>query len=277
MSNIYENVKKHNLPPYEAYTYDTLLGDISDFKAHYPKTPVFSIGKSINGRDLLALKLGSGAKRIFICGAHHGTEWLTAKVCMQFAQDFVKTLFSNHASLYVVPMVNPDGVELASNGLRWQANANGVDLNHNYDALWELSRQTEIKLGITKPCASKFGGAFPESEPESRAVANFTRQNKFDTAIALHSQGEVIYYDFCGVVPNGTEEYLDRFEAVSCYRRDLPEGTAVYGGYKDWFIKKFKKPAFTIEVGLGENPLPLSQFDQVYKGVFPILKELVSE
>ncbi len=275
---MYQDVPKHNIPAYEAYTYDMLLKDISEFKATYAEFPVFSIGKSREGRELYAIKLGNGSRRIFICGAHHGMEWLTAKICMQLAFDLANgkhTASCDGTSLYLVPMVNPDGIELASGGIKWQANAIGVDLNHNYDALWELSKQAEKNQGILSPCASKYGGPFPESEPESQAVANFTRQNKFDMAVALHSQGEVIYYDFCGIVPNDSEKYLQKFEAVSRYKRELPEGTALYGGYKDWFIKKFKKPAFTIEVGLGENPLPLSQFDDVYDDVLPILLEVL--
>ncbi len=255
-----------------AYTYENMLDDIKHFKEKYPHIPTFSIGQSIEGRELVALKLGSGSKRIFLNGAHHAMEWLTAKVLVDFADEVAQKKTAINCSLYIVPMVNPDGVYIASKGEKWQANARGVDLNHNYNALWELSKQLEISHGITSPGPTRFGGEYPESEPETRAVANFTRQNNFDMAIALHSQGEVIYYDFCGVVPDGTNEYLDAFESVSHYRRDNPEGIASYGGYKDWFIKKFKKPAFTIEIGLGENPLPLSDLEKVYNGVAPILR-----
>lgn len=262
----------------QAYTYDHLLSDIADFKKLYRDIPVFSIGESVEGRSLIAIKLGNGTRRIFYSGAHHGMEWLTAKVLFKLASDLASGVHNanellNGVSLYIVPMVNPDGVRLAADGNTWQANARGVDLNHNYDAMWQLSKSLEAGCGITEPGPTRFGGEYPESEPESRAVANFTRQNKFDMVIALHSQGEVIYYDFCGSVPNGTEEYLARFENVSTYRRDMPNGISAYGGFKDWFIKQFKKPGFTVEIGLGENPLPLSAFDEVYEGVLPILLE----
>ncbi len=274
MDTIYKKAMHHPFNRTDAYSYNMLISDIASFKHDFCNAPVFSIGKSVQGRDLPAIKLGSGSRRIFICGAHHGLEWLTAKACITFARRLASEN-SDMASIFIVPMVNPDGVELAASGLMWQANARGVDLNHNYDALWELSRRSAEKLGISSPCPSKFGGEYPESEPESRAVANFTRQNNFDAVFALHSQGEVIYYDFCGNVPPGTEDYLARFEAASCYVRDLPEGTAMYGGYKDWFIRKFKKPGFTIEIGLGENPLPLNQFDEVYARLEPLLFESI--
>ncbi len=258
-----------------SYKYKDLVSDLKSIKNEYPHIPVFSIGKTVENRAIYAIKWGNGPRRIFLNGCHHGTEWLTAKVLVEFAKALATSKVLTSSSVYIVPMVNPDGVEIASRGIYWQANAKGVDLNHNYDALWELSRQTEILWGITEPGPTRYGGSFPESEPESKAVANFTRQNVFDITASLHSQGEVIYYDFCGIVPDGTEDYLSRFEAVSNYKRDIPEGIASYGGYKDWFIKKYKKPAFTIEIGLGQNPLPLSDFDKVYEGVFPILKELV--
>lgn len=278
MAEIYSDAERHGISTDNAYTYDMLVSDIGRFKEENPGIPVFSIGKSVEGREIYALKIGSGSKRIFICGAHHGMEWLTAKVCVKFGEELAtpsRGSLAGMPTIYIVPMVNPDGVEIAASGYKWQANARGVDLNHNYDALWSLSRVTEEKFGITGPCASKYGGDYPESEPESRAVADFTRENNFDAVFALHSQGEVIYYDFCGVVPDGSEEYLQRFEMYSDYVRDLPVGTAVYGGYKDWFIKKFKKPGFTIEIGRGENPLPLSDFDNVYCAVREVLWGMV--
>ena len=260
------------------YAYDSLEQDLKEIKNRFPDTCIFPIGKSVLGRDIYALKLGRGSRRIFYSGAYHGMESLTAKVLVTFAAEFCGMIAAGNVpdildgtALYIVPMVNPDGVEIAASGERWQANSRGVDINHNFDALWELSKKTEEKYGVTGPGPTRYGGEYPESEPETKAIADFTRENRFDTVIALHSQGEVIYYDFCGYIPDGTEEILNRFESVSQYKRDKVSGIASYGGYKDWFIRKFKKPGFTIEVGLGRNPLPLSEFDEIYAGVREIL------
>lgn len=260
------------------YAYGSLEKDLKYLKNKFPDLCVFSIGRSILGRDIYALKLGHGARRIFYSGAYHGMESLTARVLVRFVGELSYMLTADKTpdlldgtALYIVPMVNPDGVEIAGSGEKWQANARGVDINHNFDALWELSKKTEEKYGVTGPGPTRYGGEYPESEPETKAIADFTRENRFDTVIALHSQGEVIYYDFCGYVPDGTKELLNRFEAVSRYKRDEALGIAAYGGYKDWFIRKFKKPGFTIEVGLGKNPLPLSEFDEIYAGVREIL------
>ncbi len=258
------------------YTYTDLIADTEYFCTHFPEFPVFSIGKSLSGRDILAFKLGCGARRLFLSGAYHGTEHLTAKVLIDFAGDVARGNVSDtlldDISLYIVPMVNPDGNEIAAGGVYWQANARGVDINHNFDALWELSRSALSDAGFGEPSPTKYPGTFPESEPETRAVADFTRHNRFDAVMALHSQGMVIYYDFCGIVPIGTYDYLTAFESGGAYRRAEAAGTAVYGGFKDWFIKAFRRPGFTIEIGSGVNPLPLSDFDIIYKEVSPILK-----
>lgn len=258
------------------YTYEDFTADIKALKEKNKEIPIFSIGRSVQGKPIFAIKLGSGTRRIFYSGAYHGMEHLTAKVLFEFVSGLVEGKYGDilkGVTLYVVPMVNPDGIEIAATGKSWQANARGVDINHNFDAMWHLSKALEESYGITEPGATRYGGEFPESEPEANAVANFTRQNKFDMVMALHSQGQVIYYDFCGVVPMGTEEYLSRFEKVSVYRRELPSGISSYGGYKDWFIKKFKKPGFTVEIGKGENPLPISMADEVYKEAEGILLE----
>ena len=56
---------------------------------------------------------------------------------------------------------------------------------------------------------------------------------------------------------------------------DLGETTGItsYAGYKDWFIEKFRRPGYTIEVGLGENPLPISQFNKIYSDNIKVLLE----
>ncbi len=264
----------------DVFDYSTLEQELHRFRSAYPQIPVFSIGKSREGRRLYALKLGRGEKRIFFNGAHHGMEWLTAKLLLQFAFDLAEGSYNTGQlltgrCLYLLPMVNPDGVELSKTRPGWQANAAGVDLNHNYDALWHLSKDAEEAAGIFGPGPTRFSGAFPESEPESRAVADFTRQNNFDLALAFHSQGEVIYWDFCGFAPDKSYTIAKRLTCVSPYQMESVSGIASYGGYKDWFIRTFKKPAFTIEIGRGENPLPLSDFPVIYPRTLPLMIEAI--
>ncbi|MEG2583273.1 MAG: M14 family zinc carboxypeptidase [Oscillospiraceae bacterium] len=266
------------------YTYKHLNESLSNLTI-----PSFSIGKTVLGREIFCLRIGNGTKKILINATHHAMEWITSKILVQFAENYSKCLKSEF-SLFIIPMVNPDGIEIHLGNekpihgkaerlknhtlMNWQSNANGVDLNHNYDALWHTSKSLEPENGILGPSGTRFSGEAPESEPETRALANFTRSLKPDIAIALHTQGRVIYYDFCGHVPPRGFELGVAMAHRSGYNLEIPEGITSYGGYKDWVIKKFNRPAYTIELGYGTNPLPISNFDDIYNEFVPIIYEL---
>jgi g-D-glutamyl-meso-diaminopimelate peptidase len=190
-------------------------------------------------------------------------------------------------------MVNPDGVDLVLNGLQknnpyyndlikwnkgsedfsknWSANIRGVDLNHNYDASWEKSKEAEKEYGVFGPGPTRYSGTYPESEPESKAIADFTRKNDFRLVIAYHSQGEVIYWNYMNMATEEAKNIGKLFEKLSGYKLSETYGITSFAGYKDWFIEKYKKPGYTIEVGLGQNPLPIEQFDKIYNDNIKVL------
>ena len=288
------------------YTYEVLENDIQGLKARYPFIEVGVAGNSVLGKNLYYIKLGSGENQVFYNGAHHGLEWITVPVLMKFIEDFSEAYVDgtsirgydireiwNTSSIYIIPMVNPDGVDLVLNGLErdnpyysrliqwnngstnfsrvWQANIRGVDLNHNYDASWNLSKAAEREYGITGPGPTRYSGPSPESEPESKAVADFTRNNNFRLVMAYHSQGEVIYWTYLNIVPPDSRRIGELFSRVSGYVLAETTGISSYAGYKDWFIGEFRRPGYTIEVGRGRNPLPISQFNEIYNDNIEIL------
>ncbi len=290
----------------KVYDYGSLTADIKRLAAEFPELEWGSIGKSVWGKQIYYIKLGNGENVISFNGAHHGMEWITSALLMKFASEYLKKemeeksfrgirprMLSKKTSLYIIPMVNPDGVELATKGIpeeldaglkenlvkmngtdnfgRWQANAKGVDLNHNYDASWEKSRAMESEYGIFGPGPTRYSGEFPFSEPESRALANFTREKDFGMILAFHSQGKVIYQGFNGREPAVSLKIAKAFECISPYRVDEAEGMASCGGYKDWFVDKFRRTGFTVEVGEGRNPLPLENLPIIYKETLPIM------
>ena len=288
------------------FDYDVMQETLLKLKSKYHFLEVGSIGNSLLGRSIPLVTIGNGTKSALYIGSHHGMEWITAQLLMKFVADFLGAerknaglggflprALSRKTSLYIVPMVNPDGVELATMGLpeqlslelknqlikfngsenfgRWQANARGVDLNHNYDGMWEMSKKMEKEYGIFGPCPTRYSGEVPFSEPESRALVRFTREHNFKMTIAFHSQGKVIYHGFQEKEPPISLKIAKAFERISPYRIDQTEGIASYGGYKDWFVDEFRRTGFTIEVGEGQNPLPLSQFPKIYRETLPIL------
>lgn len=263
----------------------------------YPFLTVQELGRSVLGRPVWALQLGECRERVLFAGAFHGMEWLTCSLLLCFAEELCFALDAGvdmaeidvrrallGRGLVIVPCVNPDGVEIclhgadAALGLRdsvrqlsggdtahWQANARGVDLNHNYDAGWYILRQLEITAGITGPGPTRFGGYGPESEPETQLMTALCRSAAFRHVLAFHSQGEEIYGDYGATSPRGAAMMLRILALTSGYRPVTATGLAAHGGFKDWFISEFGRPGFTVEIGRGENPLPLRDLPEIYE------------
>ena len=260
------------------------------------------VGKSLCNREIYAYTIGSGKNPTLYAGAFHGMEWLTSLVLIKFLEDCCQAVDNNKNilnfriadflktnSLKVIPCINPDGVEIQQQGSsscnkfkrlidfistdtsHWQANARGVDLNHNFNAGWQSLKRLEIKNGITKPSPTRYGGKKPVSEAETIALVNFCIKHKFNKALAFHSQGREIYWDFGKNTPQNSRLMANILADSAGYTVSNPKGLAVGGGFKDWFIEHFKKPAFTVEIGLGKNPLPLSDFQEEYSRLLPLL------
>ncbi len=257
------------------------------------------IGKSLCSRNIDCLQIGTNKNMVLWVGAFHGMEWLTSFLLLKFLKNFCfnieysKEIFGiniknriNEKGLCVVPCLNPDGVEISTQGCEsageykesvvanskgntsdWQANARGIDLNHNYNADWLELHLLEAENGITGPSKTRYGGELPESEPETISLVNLCKIYNFEHAIAFHSQGEEIYWKYGNKIPEKSEILARIFALSSGYKLSEPEGLAVGGGFKDWFILEFNKPAFTLEIGKGKNPLMFSQLDSIYKKV----------
>jgi g-D-glutamyl-meso-diaminopimelate peptidase len=261
----------------------------------------FVAGYSLCKRKIDAFQIGNSKKMVLLAGGFHGAEWLTVLVLMKFLYELADSYnrnfeFLNKNGVVIIPCVNPDGTEIAvcgeksagvfanliSNILKqpdsphvdlysvWKANARGVDINHNFDAGWEKLKKLEIESGITGPAKTRYGGEFPESEPETQTITAICRKNNFLHALAFHSQGEEIFWNYGNPIPN-SRKMAEAFASISGYKLSEPEGLATGGGFKDWFISEMKLPAFTIEIGRGENPLPLSDFDNIYKKIHDML------
>ena len=274
--------------------------------AEYPFLRAETLAATAYGRPIRALSLGTGSRRVLYSAAHHANEWLTATVLLKFAEDYAEALrsggtiggvnaaeLSEAATIYLVPMVNPDGVALVTGAAApeeqerarelarnypnipfpdgWKANLLGVDLNLQYPAGWLMAREIKFSQGYTRPGPRDFVGRFPLSQIEPQALYDYTQRIDPALVIAWHSQGEVIYWQYCGIEVPGARELAERFASLSGYALEDTPYASSFAGYKDWFIQSYRRPGFTIEVGSGENPLPLSQFDEIYTASLPIL------
>ena len=275
---------------------------VNELLARYPQVNDTIIGASRLGIPLRALTIGGGAKTVLINASHHANEWVTTLILMRFIEESLcYPAWMENITLHCIPLVNPDGVDLVNGAIEkhrpayklaeemsreqnaegefpynWKANICGVDLNSNYTAGWELAKEHKYARGYTAAGPRDYVGPSPLSEPESCAMAAYTIFNDIDVTISLHTQGEEIYWRYQDYNPEGAENLARRFSAASGYECvDVPSESS-HAGYRDWFIKNFNRPGFTIESGLGENPLPLSQFEDMYKKTSRLLWEALS-
>ncbi|WP_459840462.1 M14 family zinc carboxypeptidase [Halanaerocella petrolearia] len=290
------------------YDHNQLKKQITMLNKSYDSIRVTSIGKSIANRNLYLLKLGTGSKKIAVIGGVHGRENLTSLLILKLLEDYTRNLkkenlinnynltkILNKITFYFIPMLNPDGIEIAINGLkktpknkgfyiqankeksnfkRWKANGRGVDLNKQFPAHWqELDSEN-------KPHFAHYKGPTPLSEPESKALAKLTKKENFFTVVAFHSSGSVIYWYYNQQAKEYKRDYqlAKRISAQNGYELVKPtESDQKAAGYKDWFIKEFNRPGFTIEIGEKEEkqePLPASKLNKYFKENRTVLLEL---
>jgi len=282
--------------PYDSFALRSDLDRLADV---YPFIRRRNIGASVLGKPIPELQIGRGAKTVHANGSFHANEWITTPVLIRFLNHYALSLvngtpvrgldmrpFYDAATLSVVPMVNPDGVDLVLRGLPaqepwrsrvlewnggsgdfsgWKANIRGVDLNDQFPALWDREAARNPKA----PGPRDYPGTGPLTEPEAIAMAELTRSGDFARVLAFHTQGEEIYWGFQNLEPPESEAIVNEFARVSGY---TPVRTIEsYAGYKDWFIQDWRRPGFTIELGRGVNPLPLSQFGEIYERALGIL------
>lgn len=259
------------------------------------------LGHSILGRIVDCLTWGNGPRHLLYVGGHHAAEWLGISLLFAFAERLSRPVgkMGKNATVYgvncdllqqlftfwIIPSANPDGLELRLHGpgntplsarqrrmggedfSGWQANARGVDLNHNFDyrfsAYRRLCEEREILPGPTL-----FPGEYPESEPETRILAGFLQAVAPAALLTLHSQGEVIYH--APATPYARRVAL-RLGRTLGYRVETPKDTAAFSGLSDYAGYVLGIPSFTVEVGWGRNPLPPAALPAALERALPAL------
>lgn len=147
----------------------------------------------------------------------------------------------------------------------------GIDLNLQYPAGWENAKRIKFAQGFDKPAPRDYVGKKPLEAKEAIAIYNFTKKHNFEMVIAYHTQGKEIYWKFGECTPRKSEKIGKKFSEFSGYKlADVPYNSS-FAGYKDWFIQEFNKPGYTIEAGIGENPIQMEQFEEIWKDNFGIL------
>lgn len=298
------SVVRTDVPMTSALCEDT----IKKLAEKHPFIEVEKLTDTAFGRPVWAMVMGEGDRHVLYTAAHHANEWITATLLLKFAEDVAQAYQTggevygvraeellDEAMIHIVPMVDPDGVDLVTGAIApgtaeyeqaqriagefpqisfpdgWKANLLGVDLNLQYPAGWMIAREIKFSEGFDRPAPRDYVGRAPLDQREPRALADYTEEVDPDLVLAYHTQGQVIYWQFRDYQVPGAKALGQEFARLSGYElADVPYESS-FAGYKDWFIQKFRRPGYTIEAGLGENPLPISQFDEIYRDNLPIL------
>lgn len=213
-----------------------------------------TIGKSANNLPIYYIKIQKTFSPILIVQACiHAREYITSYLSLKLIKDFHKR--GKIGCVYFIPMLNPDGAKIAlKKDPLYKANANLVDLNVNFDANWGTGEKNIRHLS-----SENYIGKVPFSEPETRAIRDFSLSIKPDATISYHSKGEEIYYEFFQKKKDLERDYglAKRISESTGYKIKSTLNSA--GGYKDWCIQKLKIPALTIEVGKDSLPHPIKK------------------
>ena len=283
-------------------------GTIDRLLEAYPFLRSETLTTTAFGRPVRSLVIGNGERKVLYSAAHHANEWITTPILLRFVEELAQAIQTGgrifgvpastivrYSTLHMVPMVNPDGVDLVTGAIApgtleyetairlsenypgipfpegWKANLLGVDLNLQYPALWLQAREIKFSQGFVRPGPRDYVGRSPLSQRESIALAQYTETIDPALVLAYHTQGRVIYWQFRDYEVPGAEQLAEEFARLSGYALEDTPYESSFAGYKDWFIQTFRRPGFTIEAGTGENPLPTEQFEEIYRDNLGIL------
>lgn len=285
------------------FTYDRMMSSLEDLKAQYDAMEIGTLGESVMGRKIPLVALGKGQKSLLYVGTHSGTDWMCTVFLLRFLAEFlsylekgsqafrysIPYLFSAR-TIYIIPMLNPDGVEYVTNGVDeenilydrvhamneesvdfsdWRGNARGVELSRNYAFGFSSYKQWEGRMGILGGGKSGFSGEMPESEPESAAICRFLRCHAgIRTVLSLHmGEGKILHTAGSKTVPRASSvgRAISRLTGypLGCY-----DGWESMGGLSAWCIDELNIPAFSVACG---NTAPESDDLRLYT----VLREML--
>ena len=284
--------------PTNVYSYEQMMEDMDALRNQYPdEVTVSSIGTTELGRDIPVIRLGDLNARyhVLLQGAIHGREHLTAWLLMATADYWLDHGILGYSDVcyHMIPMTNPDGVIISQTGLlndaqyeiylsdkengyttrsessyaeRWKANGEGIDINRNFPAGWELIHDRP------GPSSQKYQGTKPFSAAEAVALRDYTLKFAFDATVSYHATGSLIYYSYGNQEPVNTKSksLAKAVREISGY--DLASSNGIDGaGYKDWVMEQLGIPSLTIEIGCEEAALAQREIYSIFARNYRVL------
>lgn len=262
------------------HSYKELEADLKTLQTAYPGLArVYTIGKSLEGRNIYALKVSDNVAldeeetEILFLGCHHAREWISVEVpyllgkhlVERYATDAEIRSLVNQCEVWIVPLVNPDGLEYSIHYYRyWRKNRRlngdgsyGVDLNRNYGYLWGFDNEGSSP----EPDSPVYRGPAPFSEPETQVIRDFFLSKNFRALVSYHSYSQVILYPWGYTTAPSSQDSLLRQIAARMAELMEPVNGRVYnygqagallyltnGDTTDWAHGVAGIPAYTIEL-----------------------------
>lgn len=236
------------------------------------------IGRSVEGRPILALRLGDrrrGVPKLLLMGCHHAREWIAVEVPFLLAKELVEGAdqapvsgWLSSGEIWIAPMVNPDGHEHSRTRQRlWRKNRRrnrdgsvGVDPNRNYGYMWGT---LNVPTSSHVPSDETYVGPRAFSEPETQAIRDLVACERFVGVITYHSYSQLILYPW-GYTERPVPDDADRELMIGMAEemQGLIQGVhgVVYtpqqsaelyptaGDTTDWTYGTYGIPSFTIEL-----------------------------
>jgi len=215
-----------------------------------PTSTVSIIGQSVEGRDINAHTFGTGATNILLVGGIHGAyEGNTVRLAEAVIEEFHvnQIVIPENITVHIIPNLNPDGYALPTTATNFdrRMNANGVDLNRNFDCQWS----PESKWGIVETS----GGTSAFSEPEAAALRDYVLpiQDSLASAIFWHSKANQVFTSECGLgngAAPGGPELMNAYASAANYEAfGMWTAYPVTGAAEDW-LASIGVPALTVEL-----------------------------
>lgn len=272
----------------QKYSYSQMEKDMKELAALYSDyCTLTSIGKSVQGRKIYDFAIGSpnAEKSMLVVCTLHAREYICSVVAMQqieyYLRNYNKKISGTKPAealsdmqIHYIVMANPDGVSISqSRNSRWKANANGVDLNRNFPA-------TPFKVGGKKG-QEGYSGPRAFSEPESQALADYTKKLKKEQGLAgilnYHAMGQIVFGKCDSkALAKDTKTMYDIAKKLTGYRSSAGYQAATPpsgGGYRDYVMYNLGIPSITIEMGSTTAPCAYREYSSAFqKNRYVVLK-----
>lgn len=270
---------------------------INKLISKYPFVNISKIGKSVAGRDIPVLLIGSDTEyTAFIAGENPRCR-ITTLILLMFAEELCDKILNGKEmcginmrkamfgrGVAIMPCLNPDGAEISLRGdmgcgymagkiaglcngdfSKWEANLRGVEIVRNFAFDFKKRQSIEKENFISGPSYKGFSGYKPETEPETLALTELCRTKNIRHLINVTAFGNTVSYSGCEKVPKPSVKMADVISAVSSFKVSPPI-SKIYPEICDWFTFEFNRPGITLRIGEDEIP-PASELTYWYERI----------